>query len=498
MNMAVGLSSDKLYREQLFIDGTWCPAASGLAYEKRNPCTAQVMGTYANGDLVDVRRAIAAARRSFDEGSWRWMSARSRGAILRRAAKGLDQISQDLAARFEREHGQPNMRPLVQDSIGWIERFAILAEDLDEGSSTGFASDAVGIVAKEPLGVVGVLTAWNHPLSVVNKGVAALAVGCSVVVKPAHWAPAGVLAIAQALSDAGLPAGAFNVITSDIDNGGLVGTELCESPDVDMVYFTGSTETGKRVMASAAGTVKNLTMELGGKSANIVFADTPDVDFAVEEAFRGFTFLTGQACGAGSRLLVERSLMPGIVDGLLERISQVQLGSPADERTTMGPLMSALHRDRVMGFIDAGKQDATLLCGGGMPPEAALQSGYFVEPTVFVDVPTSCRIAQEEIFGPVLSVIPFNGVDEAIRIANDTVYGLAAAVWTRDINKALYAAKRLRSGSVYVNQYRSTLDMLPFGGYKQSGFGRERGRRGLEEFLQEKSIHIRIDAGANA
>jgi len=476
----------------MLIDGQWVPAVDGDTYDRLSPFDGHLVSTYANGDSEDARRGIAAARAAFDAGDWRRAPVQERAAVLRAAAARLRAERDRLARLLAEEIGQPRQAGAVEEAAKALEYYAWVACDRRDQAVTEQRSDAVGIISREPIGVVGVLSAWNAPMSVVHKTAPALAVGCTVVVKPAHMTAGGVLELGRILQEAGLPDGVFNVVTSERANGAVVGHEIAASELVDMVTFTGSTATGRKVMAAAATTGKKVVLELGGQSPNVVFPDVPDLDAAVKAAFDGVMSLGGQACKAGSRLLLHRDIHDEFLARLAPKFGEVRLGDPLEPTTTLGPLVSREQRDRVHGLVRSAT-DAKVLIGGSYPTEGPLARGWFYEPTLLDDVSPDSPIAQTEVFGPVLSVLRFDDDSQAVEIANGTQYGLAGAVWTADIDRALSFAKRLRSGTVWVNTYReSGLRYLPSGGWDASGIGLERSREGLEEFLLTKSIHIKL------
>lgn len=477
---------------RLLINGEWVEAATVERYERHDPFDGSVTARYANGGVEDCERAIASARHAFDNGPWPGMPAVERAAVLRRAAARLEEESGRFQAILTRELGQPRQANNVAHAVSSLNYFASVAETWREGAVTQQSPDALGIIAHEPVGVVGGLLAWNRPLSLCHKVGPALAAGCTVVLKPAHYTAGAVMEMARIFCDVGLPPGVFNVVTSDYDNGAVAGQAIALSPDVDMVTFTGSSATGRAVMGAASSTLKKVTLELGGKSPNVVFADAPFLEEAVEGACQAIASLSGQACIAGSRLLVENSIRARFVERLLARFSEIRLGDPLDPRTTMGPLVSAVQRERVKAYVEKGRGSGHLLVGGGPPDDAALAAGHFFLPTLFDDVDPDSTIAQEEIFGPVLCVMGFDTPSEAIEIANNTAYGLASGVWTRDLDKAMTFSKGVRAGTVWVNSFRdSGLRGMPAGGFGISGVGREHGIEGYSEFLETKSIHYR-------
>src|SRR5579872_4822397 len=486
--MPGGIKTD-VRNYQLYINGEWTDSVSKKTFPVYDPSTEEVIAQAPDAGPEDVNRAVAAAKAAFDDGPWATTTAQERGRVLFRLANKIRENIPILAEMEARNTGKPIVEAEydITDVATCFEYYGGLATKI-LGFVNPVPDNAVSLTMKEPMGVAGQIIPWNYPLAMAAWKLApAIAAGCTMVLKPAEQTPMTALEVAKWFNEIGLPPGVVNVITGF---GETCGAPLVQHPDVNKIAFTGSAAVGKIIVKQAADTVKRVTLELGGKSPNIFFADA-DFEAAIDGALFGVFVNQGEVCSAGSRILVEKSIYSKFVDAMAAKAKTIRLGPPLERETKMGPLVSKEQYDRVRGYQETGKKEAKLAAGGGRP--ASIGKGYYVEPTIFYDVNNSAKIAREEIFGPVAAVIPFKDEAEAMKIANDTPYGLAAAVWTRDIFKAFRAVKALRVGIVWVNHMQPTYVEAPWGGYKQSGFGRELGPWGIEEYLETKQVYINLN-----
>jgi betaine-aldehyde dehydrogenase len=474
---------------QNFVNGKWESAASGKTFPVYDPSTEEVIAQVAAADASDVDRAVKAARTAFDSGVWPQTTAQDRGRILFKLTEKIRQNSAALAELECLNTGKPIVEAEydIADVATCFEYYGGLANKVT-GHVNPVPANALSFTMREPVGVAGQIIPWNYPLLMAAWKLApAIAAGCTCVLKPAEQTPLTALEFANYFEEAGLPPGVVNIINGF---GETAGAALVAHPGVDKIAFTGSAAVGKLIVKSAADTLKRVTLELGGKSPNVFFADA-DWEAAVDGALFGVFINQGEVCSAGSRILVEKKIYSKFVEAMAEKAKRIKLGPPMERETKMGPLVSKEQFDRVSSYLELGKKEAKTAIGGGRPKEFG--KGFYVEPTIFYDVDNNARISREEIFGPVASVIPFEGEPDAIRIANDTPYGLAGAVWTRDIYKAFRVVKSLRAGIIWVNHMQPTYVEAPWGGYKQSGFGRELGPWGLEEYLETKQVFVNLD-----
>ena len=474
---------------QNFINGQWISSVSRETLPVYDPSTEEVIGHVASANAADVDAAVKAARSAFDSGPWPATTAQDRGRLLYKLAEKIRQNAATLAEIEARNSGKPIVEAEfdIADVATCFEYYAGLSYKV-LGHVNPVPANALSFTLREPVGVAGQIIPWNYPLLMAAWKLApALAAGCTCVLKPAEQTPLTVLEAAPWFEEVGFPPGVINIISGF---GETAGAALVAHPGVDKIAFTGSAAVGKVIVKSAADTLKRVTLELGGKSPNIFFTDA-DWEAAVDGALFGVFINQGEVCSAGSRILVEKKIYSKFVEAMTEKAKRIKLGAPLERETKMGPLVSKEQYDRVTSYLELGKKEAKVAFGGSRPKQFG--KGYYVEPTIFYDVANSARIAREEIFGPVASVISFDGEPDAIRIANDTPYGLAAAVWTRDIYKAFRVVKSLRAGIVWVNHMQPTYVEAPWGGYKQSGFGRELGPWGLEEYLETKQVFVNLD-----
>lgn len=472
---------------KMLIGGKWVEAASGKTFDTYDPATGQVLTTVPEGDREDINRAVEAARKAFETGPWPSKTPSERGRLLWRLADLLEQHQEEFAILETLDNGKPLSVARVADLPLAIDMFRYMAgwATKIEGNTIPISASGAKFLAytlREPIGVVGQIIPWNFPLLMAAwKLGPALAVGCTVVLKPAEQTPLTALRLGELICEAGYPDGVVNIVTGF---GETAGAALAAHPHVDKIAFTGSTEVGKLVVQAAAGNLKKVSLELGGKSPNIILKDA-DLQVAIPGSANAIFFNHGQCCTAGSRLFVHKSVFNQVVDGVAQQANKIKVGPGIDAATKMGPLVSEEQLDRVCGYLQSGISEGAKAVAGGRKLDGP---GYFVQPTVLVDTRPDMKVVNEEIFGPVVTAIPFQEIEEVLATANQTVYGLAAAVWTRDINKAHILASNLRAGTVWINCYNVFDAAMPFGGYKQSGWGREMGQEVLKLYTEVKSV----------
>jgi aldehyde dehydrogenase (NAD+) len=485
------MTTTAVMRKQLFINGEWRDAAGGKTIEVVNPATEEAIAVVASAEQSDVDAAVAAARAAFD-GPWARLSARDRGRLLWKVGEKLMERADEIARLETLHNGKPIFESRQIEVPAAAECFQYFAGWADKihGETIPVKGNYLTYTLREPLGVVAAIVPWNFPLLLTAWKVApALACGNTIIIKPASQTPLTALALAEVAQEAGVPAGVINVITGP---GSKVGQMIVEHPGIDKIAFTGDTSTGKGIMKGSAETLKKITLELGGKSPNIVFRDA-DLDAAIRGATTGIFYGKGEVCAAGSRLLVDASIKSEFIDKVAARAKKMAPGDPLDPKTRLGAISSKKQLENDLRYIEIAKKEGAQLVAGGGRTDIGTGKGYFLQPTVFDGVTPQMTIAREEIFGPVLAAIEFTDVDEAIARANDSSYGLAAAVWTKDIKKAHHVARRLQAGTVWINTYNVYDTAAPFGGYKQSGFGREMSMHALQHYTQIKSVWVDLN-----
>jgi betaine-aldehyde dehydrogenase len=483
----VELMEEEVSLVSMYIDGQWVESSSGQTRNIINPANGRVIATATEGNAEDVKRAVQAAKNAF-YGGWWGTPAIERAKLLFDVARKLEERGDEFAKTETINNGKPLREAIfdVYDAISCFKYYAGLATK-PHGQTYEVADPQQAMVVREPIGVCGQIVPWNYPLLMAAWKLApALAAGNTVVFKPSELTPLSAVKLFEIFEEVGFPRGVVNLVLGE---GRTVGEEIAANHDIDKVAFTGGTATGRKIMQASLGNLKKVSLELGGKSPNIVFADA-DFDTAVDYALFGIFANQGQVCSAGSRLLLEESIYDTFIDALVEKAKKIKVGPGLDQRSQMGPLISEAHMKRVLTYIEIGKQEgAKLVCGGKQMTEGKLKDGYFVEPTIFIDTTPEMRIVQEEIFGPVLAVQKFKTEEEAVQLANNTIYGLAGAVFTNDVSRAYRIVKLIRAGITWINSYHPTYNEAPWGGYKQSGHGRELGTFGYEAYTEVKQIN---------
>ena len=476
------------FHGRLLIDGDFADAADGARLERRSPAHEHLVAVYAKAGAVDTERAIAAARRAFDHGPWPRMKGAERARILRAVADGILARRHELARLETLENGKPLAQSLaeIEGAADLWHYAATLARQLHGDSYDTLGEHTLGVVLREPIGVVSIITPWNFPFLIVSQKLPfALAAGCTTVVKPAEVTSGTTVMLGEILQAAGMPAGVVNIL---VGRGGVVGEVMVGHPDVDMLSFTGSTQIGKQAVAKSAQTLKKVSMELGGKNPQIVFADA-DFDAAVDATVFGIYFNAGQCCNSGSRVLVQSSIAERFAEAVVERSREVRVGDPLEAGTQVGAITTDKQLETILAHIQGARDAGARVLLGGRRID---RPGMYVEPTVVAGVTPDMAIAREEVFGPVLAILPFDTLDDAVALANSTLYGLSAAVWSRDFSICLQAARRIRAGTVWVNTFLEGHAELPFGGYRESGIGRELGRHAAEDYTETKTLHMHL------
>ncbi|NHF72775.1 aldehyde dehydrogenase family protein [Paracoccus xiamenensis] len=491
---ASGATLPEAFTGRHLINGEWQDSEGGATFERLSPAHGVVVSRSAKGGEVEVLAAIAAARKTFDEGSWRMSSGKDRAAILNRVADLIDRERERIAVIEVLESGKPiaQARAEIEGAADLWRYAAALARTVHGESHNSLGPDMLGVVLKEPIGVASIITPWNFPFLIVSQKLPfALAAGCTAVVKPSEMTPSTTVILGELLIEAGLPAGVVNII---LGYGDPVGAIMSSDPRVDMVSFTGSTGVGKRIVEAAAGTLKKVSLELGGKNPQVIFPDA-DLDAAADAIAFGVYFNAGECCNSGSRIIVHKDVADELLAKVTALSAKVPFGDPLDERTQVGAIISDAHRQKIDGYVrEAEKAGAKVLIGGSDLAVPGM-GGQFYGPTVIAGVTPDMAIAREEVFGPVLSVLTFTDADEAITLANNAAYGLSAGVWSTDIHTCLNFARKVQAGTVWTNTWMDGFAEMPFGGVKESGQGRELGRYGLEEYLEVKTVQLRVAPG---
>ena len=477
------------YSYQMLIDGQWVEAQSGERYDRESPAHGVKVGTYPKASSEDVDKAVAAARKAFDEGPWPMLQAAKRAKIIHRVSEIIREDASELAYLETLESGKPisQAKGEMEGTAELWEYAATLTRHNYGDSYNTLGEGMLGLILREPIGVVGMITPWNFPLLIISQKLPfALAAGCTAVVKPSELTPATTLRLGRILQEAGVPDGVVNIVTGF---GQPAGARIAEHHDVDMISFTGSTGVGKHIVAASQGNLKKVSLELGGKNPQIVFADA-DLEAALDAVVFGAYFNMGECCNAGSRLLVQTAIADQFVEEALERVKSVPVGDPLDENTKVGAIINQTQYEKILNHVQSGQDEGATLATGGSAMRT--DEGRFIEPTMFTGVKPEMEIAKSEIFGPVLSIMEFDTPEDAIRIANSTLYGLSAGVWTSNVDQAFKVARGVRAGTIWINTYMDGFPELPFGGYKESGLGRELGRFTLDEFTELKTVQLHL------